>query len=128
VALAAAESVIRAWLAQQFPNARVVTETPADLVDVLPCIRVERFGGSDDVYTLDVANIDVDCYDATREAARSLAEDVRTALRLSAEGQSVNGALIAQVTTISAPTWTPYDNTNLRRFTASYRIAIRSIP
>jgi len=128
VPLVVAELVVRTYLAAQFPDARVVTERPGNLNEVLPCIEVGRFGGGDDVYTLDVANLDVDVYAATRPAALDLAEQVRTSLRLHAEGQEVDGALIAQVATLSAPKWVPYDNTTLRRISASYRIAIRSVP
>lgn len=128
MALVVAELVVRTYLAGQFPDARVVTEAPGNLDEVLPCIEVGRFGGEDSIYTLDVANLDVDVYAANRPAALDLAEQVRTSLRLHAEGQEVDGALIAQVATLSAPKWVPYDNTTLRRISASYRIAIRSIP
>jgi hypothetical protein len=126
--LATAELVVRDWLTTAFPTARVVTETPANLEQELPCIQVVRFGGADPLLVLDVANIDIDTYAASRDASRILAEQVRTSLRLHAEGQSVDGAFIAAVTTITAPRWVPYDNTNLRRFTAAYQVAIRSIP
>jgi len=126
--LAVAELVVRSYLAGQFPDVRVVTETPGNLANVLPCIEVNRFGGSDDIYTLDVANLDIDVFAASRADAYMLAEQVRTNLRLHAEGQEVDGALIAQVATLSAPKWVPYDNTTMRRISASYRIAIRSIP
>lgn len=126
--LAVAELVVRTYLAGQFPAARVVTETPSNLADVVPCIEVGRFGGGDGVWTLDVANIDIDVYHSSRAAALDYAEQVRTSLRLHAEGQEVNGALIAQVATLSAPKWVPYDDTNIRRINAAYRIAIRSIP
>jgi hypothetical protein len=106
----------------------VVTETPANLADVLPVIEVTRFGGSDEVIVLDSANIDVDVYAATRDAARTLGEQVRTALRLHLPGYASAGAAVQSVTTISAPRWVPYDNTNLRRFNAAYRITIHSIP
>lgn len=128
MALADAELVIRTALDAEFTSARVVTETPSNLGDVLPCIQVTRFGGADDVLVLDAAHIDIDTYAATRQAAADLAEQVRTYLRLTLPGTSHGGGFVADVTTISAPTWTPYDNTTLRRFTASYRIAIRSIP
>ena len=35
---------------------------------------------------------------------------------------------MAAVSTINAPRWVPYDNTDLRRFVASYRITVRSVP
>lgn len=138
--LANAVRVVRTYLAGEFPDIRVLTETPHDLARELPVIRVRRIGGQDTVLTLDVANIDVDAYAIGEAAATALAEQVRTSLRLNAEGQTIAGveetqltpaeppALIAQVDTISAPKWVPYDNTALRRISATYRIAIRSIP
>lgn len=125
---ASAESVVRGWLATQFSPTRVVTELPADLAAVVPVIQVTRFGGSDGTLTLDAANIDVDTFATTRDASRSLAEQVRAALRLHLPGYAASGAAVQSVTTISAPRWVPYDNTALRRFVASYRITIHSIP
>lgn len=134
VPLVSAEPFIRTWLATQFPSpTRVVTETPADL-GTAPTIQVTRIGGSDTFLTVDAANIDVDTFDddhdgkSARENARTLAEQVRTALRLHFPGYSLNGAAVQSVSTISAPRWVPYDNTSLRRFVASYRITIHSIP
>lgn len=128
--LVAAESFVRDWLATQFPapTYRVVTELPANLADVVPLIQVVRFGGSDDIWTVDSANVDVDTFAASRDGARSLAEQVRTALRLHLPGYASAGAACQSVTTISAPRWVPYDNTSLRRFNAAYRITIHSIP
>ena len=126
--LVSAENLIRDWLAAVFPAARVVTELPANLADVLPVIQVARFGGSDDFLTLDSANVDIDTFGVSRDAARSLSEQVRSAVRLHLPGYSANGGAVQSVTTISAPRWVPYDNTSLRRFTAAYRITIHSIP
>ena len=136
MALVSAEQVVRTWLAGEFPNPiRVLFETPADMSGS-PVIRVHRFGGSDDPMVLDFANLAVECYanaDATRSAyqvAGELAEQVRTSLRHRLPGQTVAGGFVPGhgVSTIQAPIWTPYDNTILRRFTASYRIAVRSTP
>lgn len=123
-----AELVVRTFLAAQFPTTRVVTETPADLQDQVPLLRVVRFGGSDDELTLDVARVDVDAFAIGRDAARQLGEDARTALRLKAPGQTVAGGFIAAVRTESAPSWTPWDDTDLRRFTSTYAVSIRSVP
>lgn len=133
--LVSAEPFVRTWLATQFtsPTYRVVTELPSDL-GAVPTIQVTRFGGSDEWLTLDSANIDIDCFDddhdgkTARENSRTLSEQVRTALRLHLPGYALNGAAVQSVTTISAPRWVPYDNTSLRRFVASYRITIHSIP
>ena len=135
--LVAAEPLIRGWLADHFGEGyRVVTELPASLADETPVIQVTRFGGADDLYVLDAANIDIDVFDGphdgltARENSRALAERVRSALRFNLPGYipEGGGALVATVSTISAPRWVPYDNTELRRFVASYRITIRSVP
>lgn len=123
---AIAETVLTTWLKAAFPLARVVTELPANLATVVPCIQVTRFGGGDDVITLDAAHIDIDCYAVDRTTARDLAEQIRTSLRFQLPGQIVAGGTVAQVSTIAAPSWTPYDNTALRRFVASYRVVIHS--
>jgi hypothetical protein len=132
VPLVAAESVVRNWLAGHFgAGYRVVTELPAGLgavVAVTPVIQVTRFGGSDDLLVLDDANIDVDTFDVGRDKARALGELVRSALRFDLPGVSQDGGFVAAVSTINAPRWVPYDNTDLRRFVASYRITVRSIP
>jgi hypothetical protein len=126
--LVSAEGFIRDWLAAQFAPTRVVTELPANLADVVPLLQVTRFGGQDDFITLDAANIDIDAFAVGRDAARTLAEQARTAVRLHLPGYASGGAAVQSVTTISAPRWVPYDNTSLRRFVASYRITIHSIP
>lgn len=124
----AAEPLIRSWLAGRFPApVRVVTELPADL-ETVPVLQVTRIGGADSLPVLDVANVDVDTFGPSREAARDLAEEVRAALRFELPGSVIEGALVAEVTTISAPRWVPYGNPNVRRFVASYRITIRSTP
>lgn len=124
---AEAESVVRSALASAFADVRVVTELPANLGDVLPVVEVSRFGGSDDVLSFDNANVDVDVYAASRGAARTLAEQVRAYMRGQLPGQTFAGAFVLSVSTISAPMWTPYDNTALRRFNSSYRIRLHSL-
>lgn len=130
---AEAESVMVAALKVAFPTARVLTETPDNLADVLPCIRVARFGGAEDyIYTFDNATMDFDCFAATRGEARTLAHAVRTWVRRDLPGQTIsyddgNGgtasASVSRTRTFSGPVWTPYENTNVRRFT--YSAAIR---
>jgi hypothetical protein len=125
---AEAEAVLQDALAAHFTTAYVCTETPSDLADHLPCIRVTRFGGAaDSIYTFDNAQVDFDCYAASRAAARTLAHDVRTYLHATLEGSKAGGAFIAKVQDIQGPTWTPYDNTSLRRFTYSAEIRLHSL-
>jgi hypothetical protein len=132
--LADAETLVRGWLATQFtsPTYRVLTETPADL-GALPTIVVGRIGGSSPLITLDNARVDVTTFaDITgtspRANARSLAAQVRTALMYHLPGQVTGGGAVGSVSEESAYHFVPYDNTTLRRFEATYRITIHSIP
>lgn len=134
VPLADAETLVRGWLATQFPSPayRVVTESPADL-GAVPTIVVGRIGGSSPVVTIDAARIDITCFDAIdgtapRQKARSLAAQVRTALMYHLPGQVTGGGAVQSVAEESAYHFVPYDNTNVRRFEATYRITIHSIP
>lgn len=123
-----AETVFVTWLKAAFPTARVVTEAPSNLADVLPCIRVTRFGGADETITsFDNPAMDFDCFGATRDTARALAYAVRGSLRNDLPGQVVAGAFILRAETISGPFWTPWDNTSLRRFTYSARIRLQAV-
>lgn len=126
--MADAELVLVAWLHDAFPDARVVTETPANLQDVLPCIRVTRFGGADEeVSTFDNPTLDFDCYAATRADARSLAYAVRSSIRNDLPGQTRAGAFASRSRTLAGPVFTPYDDTTLRRFTYSAQIRLHSL-
>lgn len=128
-----AKAVVRSWLAGQFPTARVVTRIPANLENVCPLIVVGRIGGSVRDYVLDDAQIDVTCFakgDAStiETAVDDFAEQVRAALLWLLPGASAAGGTVLSVAESSAPKQVPYDNTNLRRSEASYRITIRSVP
>lgn len=139
-AYVAAESVIRTLLATAFNGvARVVTELPANLEGSLPLIEVERIGGASSFPALlDWPRMDVWCYAApsgtagqpdyvsARAAARDLAERARAALLFQLPGQSAVGGFVATVTEQQAPVWRPFDNTDVRRFQATYSFAIRS--
>ena len=126
--MAEAEAVLVAWLRDAFPGARVVTETPANLADVLPCIRVSRFGGVDEeVSTFDNPSLDFDCFGATRAEARSLAYAVRSSIRNDLPGQTRAGGFASRTRTLAGPVFTPYDNTSLRRFTYSAQIRLHSL-
>lgn len=129
-----AELLVRSFLVAQFPSPiRVVTELPADL-GAVPTIRVSRIGGQSTSLTLDAANIDVDYFDGphdgrtARENAGAGAQQVRTAVLMHMRGYAANGGAVLSTTEISAPRWVAYDDTTLRRFVATYRITIHSIP
>jgi hypothetical protein len=98
------------------------TSTTPDLGNLLPFIRVTRFGGADDRIT-DTARVDIDVFGATRPDAYPLAETVRQ--RMLAAPHTVNGVVIGTVTTDAAPTEVPWDDQLIRRWTASYQVKAR---
>lgn len=118
-----AEKILVGWLKTQ-TMARLCTELPADLSEVLPVIRVSRYGGSGSLVMLDRASVDVDCYADSRGEASALAGQVRDLLLTQFHGFTADGATVARVRTINAPGWAPYDNTSLRRFHASYMVSL----
>lgn len=100
------------------------TETPADLIDHLPFIRVERLGGNDDFFT-DAGRLDVDVFGprGERSATGDLARLVQQAL---IRGPHVlSNCVIDTVTTDVSPNEVPWGNQSIRLFTSSYRITAR---
>lgn len=125
------ETVVQDLLADLVGGvSHVGSETPPDLQDRLPFVRVTRFGGADDRVT-DYADIDVDCYGSRRTATLRLAEQVRQLLTrgshvVSSEGMRV---VLDKVTTELAPFQPPGDEDDtVRRFTASYSVRARRTP
>lgn len=119
------EKLLVGWLGTNL-GVRVLTDTPLNLADILPVVRVTRFGGADTDVVLDRANVDVDCYAATRLDAYTLCEQVRGALLFSLAGKTVSRVTVARVQTISGPAWRPWDNTSLRRFGATYQLTTKT--
>lgn len=110
-----------AWLDAHL-DVRVVTELPATLLDVLPVVQVQRVGGDDDGFRLDRALVDVDVYAATREAASTVARQVRSYLLGSLRGAATATAVFGYVSTVAAPSWRPYENIGLRRYGGTYEL------
>lgn len=110
-----------AWLNSQL-DVRHVTELPANLADVLPVNQLQRVGGDDDGFRLDRALVDVDTYAASREDASELARQTRDELVLRLRGVKTAATVFAGVSTVSAPSWRPYENVALRRMGATYEI------
>jgi len=99
------------------------TVTPNDLQDVMPYLRVKRFGGLDDLWT-DAALVSVDAFAGDRTTAHTLAEAVRQ--RLLTFPHTLDGATIDRVTTTAGPSEVAWsDDQSVRRFTATYRVTVR---
>lgn len=107
-------------LAPTFPNNGTVT--PADFTGLLPFVRVNRYGGTDDRFA-DAASVSVDVFSDHRTGARDGAEQIRQLFL--AGPHAVAGAVLDRVTTASAPVEAPWDNAAIRRWTATYRVVVR---
>lgn len=113
--------------------ADVVTEIPDDLQirvfgdpdnDVVPrpVIRVRVIGGSDDRVS-DHPRVDVEVFGATRAVAKPLAETIRQ--RLISGGHRTAHGVIDRATTEVGPQKIPYEDPDVRRWSATYRMSTR---
>lgn len=116
------ESVLAPWAEATF-GAFGCAETPADLEDVLPVIRVERVGGADERFSMR-PRIAVDVFAATADEARTLAGHVRDAL-LFLRGP-VGAAVIRDVRCDSGPSRQPWANEAIHRRGAAYTVSLRA--
>lgn len=102
----------------------VATETPANLEKRLPFIRLRRVGGTDPELTLDQVVVAVDAFHDDGPSASALASRVRTLLRHRSRGVQLAGCRVGLVGTVTAPIWAAWDDTSLRRYTATYRVTV----
>lgn len=100
---------------------RTGIETPGNLQDVLPFVRVIRRGGTSDRIN-DHATVEVDVFDLTYKGAELLAERVRE--YLTGERLRAGPAVIDRVTCERAPAEVPW-GPGVRRFNAAYRLVSR---
>ncbi|MEW2580130.1 hypothetical protein [Streptomyces syringium] len=122
-----AEAALVAWLAPRL-GVRVCTDTPADLDDVVPLVRLRRIGGSDDGFRLDLAVMDIEAFAATRAEAAALAARTRDAVLSALPGSAVPSAVFTAASTLSAPSWRPWENPGLTRMGATYAVRLHARP
>ncbi|MGW6741632.1 phage tail termination protein [Streptomyces sp. NPDC055025] len=115
------EIALVAWFKSTL-SVRTLTDLPAALVEKLPVLQIQRVGGDDDGLRLDRALIDLNGYAATRLAASELMALARGALLTQLPGTVTETAVFGRVRTVSAPSWRPYENPNLRRLGATYEL------
>lgn len=115
------EAELVAWLTARLDE-RTLTDLPANLMDELPVVQIQRVGGNDDGIRLDRAFVDVDVYAASRQAASQLMSRTRSLLLTGLRGAVTDAAVFTSARTVSAPSWRPYENPGLRRFGATFEI------
>jgi hypothetical protein len=115
------ESALNPWAETTF-GAFSAAETPADLEELLPVIRIERGGGADERFS-EHPRVFVDVFASTADKARTLANNLRDAL-LALRG-TVNGAVIRNVRCDSGPSRQPWANPAVHRRGATYTVSFR---
>ncbi|WP_369147042.1 hypothetical protein [Streptomyces sp. R44] len=120
--MAEIEAVLAPWLGSVIPGTQFGAETPPDLEERLPFIRVERLGGSDGRFRQH-PRVAVDVFAATADEARSTSSAVRDAL-LFLRGE-VRGAVVSDVRCDSGPSRQPWANTEIHRRGATYTVTLR---
>lgn len=127
------EALVTAWLPARLGVNVTVTEDPPTRLaaDMLVVVVGEIPGPGDTQLTLDVSDIDIDCYAGSRDAARDLAEQVRSQMRLNLPHTihtAYSGAFVNRVQTLAKPAPTLYDVAVIRRCSATYRITVHATP
>jgi hypothetical protein len=129
---ASIERLLRTWLPSRVGNVEVVAELPAQFeiptstTYTMPVVFVERISGANILENpyLDRAVVDVDSYGFTRAQAQDLAELVRSALMWQLPGEIVDGNVFTRTRTIVGPRALPHANPAVRRYTATYELAL----
>ena len=124
------EAAFLDWLKATFPeladaggkvDLHVGSEPPGPSLDTrLPFVVARRMGGPDDFFT-DYPVIDIDVFGRSRAQAYDLAEGVRTALLAKPR---VGGVTIDTVQTRTFMR-RPWENTQIRRWGATYELSAR---
>jgi hypothetical protein len=118
------EALLVAWLEDTIEDVRASTETPPDLGGQLPWLQVVRIGGPYDGYRIDRPTVDIAAFDATGPEASALAAQVQVLMHEQFARGQVGSAVISRVETVTGPHWVPYDNPAMRRYEATYRLAV----
>jgi hypothetical protein len=114
------EAILIGWLAARYTDCRVCTELPAELP--AKTIQVVRIGGApENVIPFELPRVDVDVYAGDRAIARQLAAGLQWDLTFKLPGYTAgDGTRVVAVRCETGPAWAPYDNTAVRRMTATY--------
>lgn len=118
-----AEKYVRQWLIAQ-TGRQVYTETDGTLTGSPPCYQIARVGGSDRSQFDKRILIEVDSIAGKRGDAWDAAAAAQTAMEyLAANGD--NQWYVDDVEEVFAPAVEPYENSGVRRITATYGLTVR---
>lgn len=119
--------VMVAFFAQQTPAIRACTSLQGQLQDAVPLLQVVRASGAVFGRRYDRAFFDLNAFGANEDDASALARQAE-ALLLAPINQTFPdlGAVLGSAESVRRPCWTPYENTNVQLYAATYSIKLRS--
>lgn len=103
-------------------------EPPRNLTDLIrtaPVIVVDRFGGAEDVVTIDNANVNVTTFANSIDGAKHHAAFIHSALMTRLRGHTYQGTVVTRVQAIRQPIKLPWDSRNvIHARSAAYQIRL----
>ena len=111
-------------------STRFVTDLPSTLSSDVPLCRLWHIGGGSDDNDWRFRNptITVDSFAKDRAGAAALAERVEVWFRSVLPGQILaDGSVVTKVQTLTAASWRPWDDTTVRRFSATYVLHLKTL-
>lgn len=127
-----AEALVTTWLAGRLEEARVVTELPAKVEQVLPVVQVTCLPGpkharpwNGSMPLLWTPRVDLDVYAATRAGATDLSAIVSREMH-ALRGSGNGWGHVVDVSEVAGPAWRPDFNTNVRRAGLTVALTLRA--
>lgn len=113
----------KTWLEADLGTSNVSSRLPANLASVLPWLQLQRVGGPDDGYALDMPTMNFQCYAADEPSSSAFAYQVAASVRRM-KGQTVNGGAVTYLRKLSGPFWVDYENPAVSRHILTYELRI----
>lgn len=119
--------VLVAFFAQQPEGIRSCTSLPDNLAAAVPLLQVVRASGAVFGRRYDRAFFDLNAFGADEDAASLLARQAEALLLAPINATfPALGAVLGGARSVKRPAWTPYVDTNVALYAATYSIKLRS--
>lgn len=104
----------------------ISTALPPEYRKSLPFVRLRRAGGTRSL-GLDYASMTVEVFALSYDDAETLANEFSSLVEWGLHGFSDGEGAVLTAETVNAPTQTPWDDQNVTRFIATYRITVGAL-
>lgn len=123
------ELAVVTWAGTALAGHGVSPEAPDDLAAQLPFHRVTVLpAGQQSTPTFSTVLLDVDSWGGSRLLANRAALDFKDALEAARNVTIPAQGIAFSYLSGSAPSWRPWDNTNVRRVGALFTLSVHAIP